>query len=73
MGLGEVELAVKSFQRAVHLNPDDEELRKEDLDWAVGLLKHSEQMKESLETAEDSDNVTADKDKDSSKLVKCRT
>ena len=78
MGLGEVELAVKSFQKAVHLNPEDEELRREDLEWAVGLLKHSEQMKESLETTttEAKGDISVvgqtDKDKDSN-LVKCRT
>merc|ERR1712133_141581 len=39
MGLGEVQLAVKSFQKAVHLNPDDQDLRKNDLEWALDLLK----------------------------------
>ena len=39
MGLGEVELAVKSFQKAVHLNPDDQDLRKDDLEWALSILK----------------------------------
>ena len=79
MGLGEVELAVKSFQRAVHLNPEDEELRREDLEWAVGLLRHSEQMKQSLESTDNSvhdDNTTADttdKDKKNSTMIKCRT
>ena len=43
MGLGEVELAVKSFQKAVHLNPDDEELRKDDLEWALSILKQKDE------------------------------
>lgn len=43
MGLGEVELAVKSFQKAVHLNPGDEELRKDDLEWALSILKQRDE------------------------------
>jgi len=39
MGLGEVELAVRSFEEAVHLNPGDQELRKDDLEWSLDLLK----------------------------------
>ena len=42
MGLGEVQLAVKSFQKAVHLNPDDQDLRKNDLEWALDLLKQKD-------------------------------
>ncbi|KAK7072366.1 Tetratricopeptide repeat protein 33 [Halocaridina rubra] len=43
LGLGEVELAVKSFSKAVHLSPDQQELWREDLMWASGLLqKHRE-------------------------------
>ncbi|XP_062569792.1 tetratricopeptide repeat protein 33-like [Saccostrea cucullata] len=38
LGLGDVAMAVKSFSRAVHLYPDDEELWKEDLLWAKSLL-----------------------------------
>ena len=44
IGLGEVGLAVKSFQRALHLNPADQELRKEDLDWALSLLRSKHQL-----------------------------
>ena len=43
MGLGEVELAVKSFQKAVHLNPSDEELRRDDLEWALSVLKQRDE------------------------------
>ena len=43
MGLGEVQLAVKSFQKAVHLNPDDQDLRKNDLEWAMDLLNQKDQ------------------------------
>ena len=60
MGLGEVELAVKSFQKAVHLNPDDEELRKDDLEWALGLLKQRDEklMSENTETVENTNTST---------------
>jgi len=44
IGLGEVGLAVKSFERAVHLNPADEELRRDDLDWAVSLLRDKQKL-----------------------------
>ena len=42
MGLGEVAMAVRSFQVALHLRPDNEELRREDLQWAVGLLRQKQ-------------------------------
>ena len=60
MGLGEVDLAVKSFQKAVHLNPDDEELRKDDLEWALGLLKQRDEklMSENTETVENTNTST---------------
>ena len=60
MGLGEVELAVKSFQKAVHLNPDDEELRKDDLEWALGLLKQRDEklISENTGTGENTNTST---------------
>lgn len=42
LGLGHLELARIAFQKAVHLNPEEQELRKEDLAWVVGLLRHRE-------------------------------
>ena len=42
MGLGEVAMAVRSFEKALHLNPDNEELRSEDLQWAVSLLRQKQ-------------------------------
>ena len=55
MGVGEVKLALKNFQVAVHLNPEDEELRKDDLGWAVNLLKEKE-IQELTITSEDDEN-----------------
>jgi hypothetical protein len=37
--VGEVGLALRSFQVGVHLNPADQELRLEDLDWARHLIQ----------------------------------
>merc|ERR1719508_721117 len=51
LGLGEIKLARRSFQIALHLNPADEELRKNDLRWVVKLYKkyHELQTTESTE------------------------
>lgn len=45
LGLGEVEMAVKTFSRAVHLCPDQQELWREDLLWASGLLQKQKEIK----------------------------
>ncbi|XP_030629272.1 tetratricopeptide repeat protein 33 [Chanos chanos] len=37
LGLGEVDLAVRSFQVAVHLHPSERRLWQDDLEWAVRL------------------------------------
>lgn len=39
LALGEVRSALRSFCVALHLNPADEELRSEDLDWTFNLLQ----------------------------------
>lgn len=54
LGLGHLELARIAFQKAVHLNPAEQELRKEDLAWVVGLLRHREaaDRQEELERVE---------------------
>ncbi|KAG0714623.1 Tetratricopeptide repeat protein 33 [Chionoecetes opilio] len=44
LGLGEVGLAVKTFSRAVHICPDQQELWREDLQWSVGLLKKYQEI-----------------------------
>lgn len=46
LGLGNLGQARREFQTALHLNPQDEELRKEDLAWVVGLLKHQDRAEE---------------------------
>jgi len=38
LGIGEVKLALGCFSRALHLNPADEELLKDDLLWSLELL-----------------------------------
>ena len=52
MGIGEVKLAMRSFQMALHLNPVDEELRKDDLEWAVGLLREKGRVEDTDGTEE---------------------
>jgi len=73
MGLGEVELAVRSFASAVHLNPGDMELRKDDLEWALDLLKQKRQNNEN--GIEEDTVVKADSEdkKSIEHLVKIRT
>lgn len=39
LALGEVKLALRSFSVAFHLNPGDEELFHDDLNWVVELLR----------------------------------
>ena len=70
MGLGEVELAVKSFQKAVHLNPDDEELRKDDLEWALSILK---QKDEKIDSEMGGNGLVSSQSKDKDNLVKLRS
>ena len=70
MGLGEVALAVKSFQKAVHLNPDDEELRKDDLEWALSILK---QKDEKIDSEMGENGLVSSQSKDKDNLVKLRS
>ena len=71
MGLGEVQLAVKSFQKAVHLNPDDQDLRKNDLEWAMDLLNQKDQkIKNETESKSSNDDEMG---KINDKLVKLRS
>lgn len=60
LGLGEVKLAVKSFSRAVHINPANAELREDDLMWAVELVHR----KASLDTAAASSSNATELDAD---------
>ena len=69
MGLGEVELAVKSFQKAVHLNPSDEELRRDDLEWALSVLK---QRDEKI-NGENGEGRVTDTNEKNDNLVKLRS
>lgn len=72
LGLGEINLAQRSFQIALHLNPADEELRKNDLRWVLKLQKkyqglQSEEPSQSqkLYVDQDSSNDESDSDSDS--------
>ncbi|CAH3014514.1 unnamed protein product [Porites evermanni] len=51
MGFGDTEMGVKSFSRAVHLQPDDLEMWTEDLHWAWKLRDQKRQQdKEKLDS-----------------------
>jgi len=51
LNLGEVDMAVASFSKAVHLNPADEDLWTEDFQWALGLQKQKrEAVKEQTQS-----------------------
>ena len=69
MGLGEVELAVKSFQKAVHLNPSDEELRRDDLEWALSVLKQRDEKM----NGENGEGRVTDSNEKNDNLVKLRS
>ena len=73
MGLGEVQLAVKSFQKAVHLNPDDQDLRKNDLEWAMDLLNQKDQKIKNETESESSNDAEKEQGKINDKLVKLRS
>ena len=70
MGLGEVELAVKSFQKAVHLNPEDKELRTEDLEWALSVLKQRDE-KLNCEKSEVAENTSTESPLSSENCQQC--
>ena len=69
MGLGEVELAVKSFQKAVHLNPSDKELRRDDLEWALSVLKQRDEKV----NGENGEGRVTDTNEKNDTLVKLRS
>lgn len=46
LGMGEIEMAKRSFCKAIHLNPSVEELWEEDLKWTVELIKKKSERKE---------------------------
>ena len=73
MGLGEVQLAVKSFQKAVHLNPDDQDLRKNDLEWAMDLLNQKDKKIKNETESKSSNDDEKEQGKINDKLVKLRS
>ena len=73
MGLGEVQLAVKSFQKAVHLNPADQDLRKNDLEWAMDLLNQKDKKIKNETESKSSNDDEKEQGKINDKLVKLRS
>lgn len=76
--LGEIQMALRSFCSAVHLNPADEELRKEDLLYTLQLLRKKRVAEESAKEApvcfDEDGNVVEVQDDETAKpeLVRCR-
>ena len=42
LGYGELELALKNFQKCLHYEPDNTEVREEDLPWCLELLEQKQ-------------------------------
>ncbi|XP_028274480.1 tetratricopeptide repeat protein 33 [Parambassis ranga] len=56
LNLGEVDLAVRSFQVAIHLCPSERSLWEDDLTWAWKLQKQQLAVKEKIQEEEDTKN-----------------
>lgn len=55
--------ALKSFSRAVHINPEDADLREDDLNWAAELVHRKAQFdRAAVEAASSSDITELDAD-----------
>ena len=77
LAVGEVTMAIKSFSRALHINPANEDLWGEDLQWAVELRNKHRNMKASEKSEKTSnlvieDVTDAEETEDIKKLVKVR-
>lgn len=76
--LGEIQMALRSFCSAVHLNPADEELRTEDLLYTLQLLRKKQVAEESAKETpvcfDEDGNVVEVPDAEAPKpeLVRCR-
>jgi len=51
IGFGDIDIAITSFSRAIHLKPDEEEYWKEDLQWAMELKEKRSRLTTSEPTA----------------------
>ncbi|CAB4007789.1 tetratricopeptide repeat 33 [Paramuricea clavata] len=50
IAIGEIEMAIISFSKALHITPDSEEIRNEDLCWAVDLRKEKNERQKNNES-----------------------
>ncbi|KAK0140904.1 Tetratricopeptide repeat protein 33 [Merluccius polli] len=60
LSLGEVDLAVRSFQVAVHLCPSDVTLREKDLAWAQKLQRQQRAAREKTREEEEAERLVLD-------------
>lgn len=76
--LGEIQMALRSFCSAVHLNPADEELRTEDLLYTLQLLRKKQVAEESAKETpvcfDEDGNVVEVQDTEATtpELIRCR-
>ncbi|XP_051876453.1 tetratricopeptide repeat protein 33 [Pristis pectinata] len=69
LSLGEVALALRSFQRAVHTFPAESSLWEEDLGWAVELRRRQQQLSQASERRQAPAGDLPDYDFESDELV----
>ena len=73
LGWGSLVEARRSFSRALHINPEDKELREEDLAWTLELLRRDEERKKAAEqsVAEEAENEIVDEagDEETEELI----
>ncbi|CAB4029343.1 Hypothetical predicted protein, partial [Paramuricea clavata] len=50
IAIGEIEMAIISFSKALHITPESEEIRNEDLCWAVHLRKEKNERQKNHES-----------------------
>ncbi|CAI8030434.1 Tetratricopeptide repeat protein 33 [Geodia barretti] len=53
LGIGEVHMALRNFEKGVHLDPSDQEMWSDDLHWAWGLAKEKEKREKEVGNKDD--------------------
>uniref|UniRef100_T1JIH8 Uncharacterized protein n=1 Tax=Strigamia maritima TaxID=126957 RepID=T1JIH8_STRMM len=69
LGIGEVKMAIRSFSKALHIQPDVIELREDDINWACTLLKQHNEMT-TTKCRENADLIDIDEDNECKQVAK---
>ncbi|XP_028416731.1 tetratricopeptide repeat protein 33-like isoform X2 [Dendronephthya gigantea] len=56
VAFGEIEMAIINFSKALHAKPDSDEIRNEDLSWALDLRKEKNERESSDATPRSQEN-----------------